>query len=100
VVAVVIGAALGVLGFEASSNKQPQGGDFNERPARGLRGGAAGRVRPVGAELVIHVMRPGNIRVSVHRADRDVGREAGTAMQGWERLERRCLVQCSVGGAG
>jgi hypothetical protein len=35
----------------------------------------------VGAELVIHVMRPGNIRVSVHRADRDVGREAGT-MQG------------------
>jgi hypothetical protein len=82
VVAVVIGAALGVLGFEASSNKQPQGGDFNERPARGLRGGAAGRVRPVGAELVIHVRRPGNIRVSVHRADRDVGCEAGTAMQG------------------
>jgi hypothetical protein len=37
---------------------------------------------PAGAELVIHVMRPGGIRVSVHRADRDVGREAGTAMQG------------------
>jgi hypothetical protein len=50
------------------------------------------RVGPVGAEFVVHVMRPGNIRVSVHRADRDVGREAETAMQGWERLERRCLV--------
>jgi hypothetical protein len=35
-----------------------------------------------GAELVIHVMRPGNIRGSVHRADRDVGREAGKVMQG------------------
>jgi hypothetical protein len=86
VVAVVIGAALGVLGFEASSNKQPQGGDFNERPARGLRGGAAGRVRPVGAELVIHVMRPGSIRGSVPRADRGVGREAGKATQGVESV--------------
>ena len=36
----------------------------------------------VGAELVIHFMRPGYIRVSVHRADRDVGREAGTARRG------------------
>lgn len=39
----------------------------------------------MGAELVIHVMRPGYIRVSVHRADRDVGREAGTARRGRER---------------
>jgi hypothetical protein len=39
------------------------------------------RLEPVGAELVIHVMRPGNIRVSAHRADRDVGREARTTMQ-------------------
>ena len=37
---------------------------------------------PVGAELVVHVMRPGNIRVSVPRADRDIGREAGMATQG------------------
>jgi hypothetical protein len=36
----------------------------------------------VGAELVIHLMRPGNIRGSIHRADRDVGREAGKAPQG------------------
>jgi len=36
----------------------------------------------VGAELVIHLMRPGNIRGSVHRADRDVGLEAGKATQG------------------
>jgi hypothetical protein len=35
----------------------------------------------VDAELVLHVMRPGNIRASVHRADRDVGREAGAAAQ-------------------
>ena len=34
---------------------------------------------PVGAELVVHIMRPGNIRVSVHRVDRDVEREAGKA---------------------
>jgi hypothetical protein len=33
----------------------------------------------VGAELVIHVMRPGCIRVSTHRADRDVGGGAGMA---------------------
>jgi hypothetical protein len=33
----------------------------------------------VGAELVIHVMRPGRTRVSIRRADRDVGREAGMA---------------------
>ena len=33
----------------------------------------------VGAELVIHVMRPGCIRVSARRAGRDVGREAGMA---------------------
>jgi hypothetical protein len=36
----------------------------------------------VGAELVIHVMRPGSIRGSVPRADLDVGREAGMATQG------------------
>jgi hypothetical protein len=36
---------------------------------------------PVGAELVIHVMRPGCIRVSARRADRDVGGEAGMAPQ-------------------
>jgi hypothetical protein len=35
----------------------------------------------VGAELVIHVMRPGCIRVSARRADRDVGGEAGMALQ-------------------
>ncbi len=34
---------------------------------------------PVGAELVIHVMRAGRIRGSIRRADRDVGREAGMA---------------------
>jgi hypothetical protein len=50
---------------------------------------------PVGAELVIHAMRPGSIRGSIHRADRDVGREAGKATQGWKRLQRRCLIQCS-----
>jgi hypothetical protein len=37
--------------------------------------------RPVGAGLVIHVMRPGRIRVSARRAGRDVGGEAGMAMQ-------------------
>ena len=36
---------------------------------------------PVGAELVIHVMWPGNIRVSTRRVDRDVGGEAGMALQ-------------------
>jgi hypothetical protein len=36
---------------------------------------------PVGAELVIHVMRPGHIRVSTRQADRDVAGEAGMAMQ-------------------
>jgi hypothetical protein len=36
---------------------------------------------PVGAGLVIHVMRPGRIRVSARRAGRDVGGEAGMAMQ-------------------
>jgi hypothetical protein len=36
---------------------------------------------PVGAELVIHVMRPGCIRVSTRRAERAVGGEAGMAMQ-------------------
>ena len=35
---------------------------------------------PVGAELVIHVRRPGRIRVSTRRADRDVGDEAGMVM--------------------
>jgi hypothetical protein len=35
----------------------------------------------VGAELVIHVMRPGRIRVSTRRADRDVGGEAWMAPQ-------------------
>lgn len=35
----------------------------------------------MGVELVIHVMRSGNIRVSVHRADRHVGREAGKRTQ-------------------
>ena len=36
---------------------------------------------PVGAELVIHVMRPGHIRVSTRRADRDVEGKAGMAPQ-------------------
>jgi len=40
----------------------------------------------VGAELVIHVMPPGNIRGSVHQADRDVGREAGRVTQGVEAV--------------
>src|SRR5437868_3663231 len=35
----------------------------------------------VGAELVIHVTRPGRIRVSTRRADHDVGGEPGMAMQ-------------------
>jgi hypothetical protein len=30
------------------------------------------------------LMRPGNIRGSIHRADRDVGREVGKATQGVE----------------
>ena len=34
----------------------------------------------VGAELVIHGMRPGRIRVSARRANRDVGDEARMAM--------------------
>ena len=33
-------------------------------------------LHPVGAELVIHIMRPGRIRVSTRRAGRDVGGEA------------------------
>jgi len=36
---------------------------------------------PVGAELVIYVMRPGRIRVSVRRADRAVGGDAGVVTQ-------------------
>jgi hypothetical protein len=36
---------------------------------------------PVGAELVIHVMRPGCIRISTRRADRDVAGESGIATQ-------------------
>jgi hypothetical protein len=35
----------------------------------------------VGAELVIHVMRPGCIRGSVRRADRDVGCEGRAVMR-------------------
>jgi hypothetical protein len=35
----------------------------------------------VGAELVIHVRRPGHIRVSTRRADRDVEGKAGMAPQ-------------------
>jgi len=42
---------------------------------------AEAHLYPVGAELVIHVMRPGRIRVSNRRADRDVGGKAGTAIQ-------------------
>ena len=37
---------------------------------------------PVGTELIIHIMRPGCIRVSTHRADRDVAGEFGMAMPG------------------
>ena len=36
---------------------------------------------PVGAEPVIHVMRPGCIRVSTRRVCRDVGPEARIALQ-------------------
>ena len=35
----------------------------------------------VGAELVIHVTRPGRIHVSTRRADRDVGGKAGVVPQ-------------------
>jgi hypothetical protein len=41
-----------------------------------------GRSWLVGVELVIQVMRPGNIRVSVRRVDRVIGREAGMVTQG------------------
>jgi rhodanese-related sulfurtransferase len=40
----------------------------------------------VGAELVIHLMRPGSIRGSIPRAARDVGREAGKATPGVEAV--------------
>jgi hypothetical protein len=36
--------------------------------------------RPVGAELSIHVMRPGRIRVSTRRVGHDVGGDSGMAM--------------------
>ena len=36
--------------------------------------------QPVGAELVIHVMRPGRIHVSTRPADRDVAGDAGMAL--------------------
>ena len=36
---------------------------------------------PVGAKLVVHVMRPGRIRVLTRRADRDDAGETGMAMQ-------------------
>lgn len=45
-----------------------------------------GLSQPVGAELVIHLMPPGNFRGSIHRADRDVGPEAGKATQGVEAV--------------
>jgi hypothetical protein len=35
----------------------------------------------VGAELLVHVIRPGRIRVLTRRADRDDAGEAGMAMQ-------------------
>ena len=50
-------------------------------PVERLRGKAAAYSQRVSAELVIRVMRPGCIRVSTRRADRDVRREAGMAMQ-------------------
>ena len=40
----------------------------------------ATREVPVGAELSIHVKRPGCIRVSTRRADRDVAGDTGMAM--------------------
>lgn len=39
------------------------------------------RVCVVGAELTNHAMRPGSIRVSARRADRDIGGKAGMAPQ-------------------
>ncbi len=45
------------------------------RPAEVITDKAA--VYPVGAEPVLHVRRPGHIRGSIHRADRDVEGEAG-----------------------
>jgi hypothetical protein len=50
----------------------------------------------VGAELVVHVMRPGNIRVSAHRADHDVGREAGRVTPGVEAV--RAVLPGAVSG--
>jgi hypothetical protein len=44
--------------------------------------GEVDQPEPLGAELVIHLMRPGSIHGSVPRADRDVGREAGKVTQG------------------
>ena len=41
--------------------------------------GSQSGFQPVGAELVIQVMRPGCIRVSTRRVDRDIGGEAGMA---------------------
>jgi hypothetical protein len=51
----------------------------------------------VGAELVIHVMRPGNIRGSVPEPIATSDAKLGRRCRGWERLERHCLVQRSVG---
>jgi hypothetical protein len=41
------------------------------------------QLRLVGAELVIHVMRPGSIRVSARRPDRDVGGKLGCRRRRW-----------------
>jgi hypothetical protein len=43
--------------------------------------GEHGIEHAVSAELVIHVMRPGRIRVLARRVDHDVAGEAGMAMQ-------------------
>ena len=50
--------------------------------AEALTGTVASADDRVGAELVIHLMRSGNIRGSGRRAGRGVGREAGKATQG------------------
>src|ERR687883_234735 len=51
---------------------------------------------PVGAELVIRVMRPGRIRVSTRRAGCDVGGESGTAMPVVGVTKWCCLAECAV----
>lgn len=58
----------------------------------------AGTIDLVGTELVIHVTRPGCIRVSTRRADHDAGGEPGMAMQAV--VVTSVVLLGSVRGAG